>query len=174
MPIISSLDDYFSDKVLNYDTAIKRVSEIKSESKTVGLCHGVFDLLHPGHIRHLESAKSLCDYLFVSITSDNFASLSRGQGRPILPNALRAYSLASLYFVDYVVISDSEKGVEVIKALRPSYYIKGPDCIKKTREEFPGFFEEIDTIKQLGGDIKYTCDEKLSTTEIIDYIKKNC
>jgi len=174
MPISGSLEGYFSDKVLDYGTAIRKVNDIKAESKTVGLCHGAFDLLHPGHIRHLKSAKGLCDYLFVSITSDNFVNLSRGSSRPIIPDVLRAYSVANLGFVDYVVISDFEKGIEVIEALRPSYYIKGLDYINKTEEENPALFEEIGRVVSVGGDIRYTLDEKLSTTEIIDYIKKSC
>lgn len=174
MPISVYSGDYYSDKVLGYGTAIRMIGDIKSKSETIGLCHGAFDLLHPGHIRHLESAKGFCDYLFVSITSDNFVNLSKGSSRPVFSDALRAYSVANLSIVDYVVISDFKKGVEVIKALRPSYYIKGPDYANKTQEEDPALFEEIDMVKSIGGDVRYTLDEKLSTTEVIDYIKRNC
>jgi hypothetical protein len=70
--------------------------------------------------------------------------------------------------VDYVVITDFAKGVEVIEQLKPSFYIKGPDFIGKTT---PGITSEREAIKRIGGEIKYTNDPKLSTTEIIDYIK---
>lgn len=174
MPIYASLEEYFSDKVLDYDTAMKKIADIKAGSKTVGLCHGAFDLLHPGHIRHLASAKGFCNYLFVSITSGNFVNLSRGGGRPIFSDALRAYSVANLGFVDYVVISDFQKGIEVIKSLKPSYYIKGSDYVNKTKEQDPALFEEIEAVRSVGGNIRYTLDKKLSTTGIIEYIKKNC
>lgn len=174
MPIFGSLKDYSSDKVVDYVTARRKIDEIKAENMVVGLCHGAFDLLHPGHIRHFASAKSLCDSLFVSITSDRFVNLSRGRNRPIFSDILRAYFVANISLVDYVVISNFEKGIEVIESLRPSYYIKGPDYINKTEEENPALFEEINRVRSIGGEIKYTLDEKLSTSGIIDYIKKNC
>jgi rfaE bifunctional protein nucleotidyltransferase chain/domain len=132
------------------------------------LCHGGFDLLHPGHVRHFESAKKLCNILIVSVTSDRFVSDRKGSGRPIYTDKLRAYMIASLSCVDYVVISDFEKGTNVINLLRPSYYIKGPDFINKNT---PGITAEREAIKNVGGEMKYTNDTKLGTTEIIDYIK---
>lgn len=171
MPI-DSVDEYNSSKVLDFDSAANKIAELKSENKTVGLCHGGFDLLHPGHTKHFESAKKLCDILFVSITSDRFVSELKGNGRPIFPDKLRAYSIAGIGFVDYVVIADFKKGVEVIQALKPSFYIKGPDYIDK-EEQDPALKEEIEAVRSVGGDIKYTNDPKLSTTEMIKYIKDN-
>ena len=162
-------DIYNSKKIIDYKTAIKKIAELKSQSKTIGLCHGGFDMLHPGHIKHLESAKKLCNYLFVSITSDKFVSLRKGSGRPIYSDKLRAYHVASLEFVDFVVISDVQKATEIIAQLKPSYYIKGPDFIGKTT---PGITAEREAIKSVGGEIKYTNDPKLSTTEIIKHIKE--
>lgn len=169
---IESLNMFKCDKILDVLVAAEKVAEIKACGKTVGLCHGGFDLLHPGHILHFVSAKRLCDYLFVSITSDYFINKLKGEGRPIFSDKLRAYFAANISCVDYVVISEFEKGVEVINLLKPSYYIKGSDQINKTRKENPVLFEEIDAISSLGGEIKFTLDEKLSTTEIIDYIRK--
>ena len=161
---------YTSKKILNIDAAKKEISKIKAEKKTVGLCHGGFDLLHPGHIKHFEYAKKICDCLFVSITSDKFVALLKGKGRPIFSDKLRAYFVASIKFVDYVVISDFKLGVEVISILKPSYYIKGPDYMKKSD---PAINAERDTIISIGGKIKYTNEPKLSTTAIIKYIKEN-
>jgi histidinol-phosphate phosphatase family protein len=93
----------------------------------------------------------------------------KGSGRPVFTDKLRAYSAACIEFVDYVVISDFEKGVEVIKKLKPSYYIKGPDFINKTT---PGITAEREAIASIGGETKYTNDPNLSTTEIIRYIKE--
>ena len=97
---------FVSKKILDYSSAIKKISELKEKNKTVGLCHGGFDLLHPGHIKHFESAKNLCDYLMVSITSDRFVTSRKGSGRPIFSDKLRAYASACTEFVDFVVISD--------------------------------------------------------------------
>jgi rfaE bifunctional protein nucleotidyltransferase chain/domain len=162
------MGSYNSSKILSFNDAIGSIQKIKSKGKSVGLCHGGFDLLHPGHVKHFESAKKLCDFLFVSVTSNKFVSSRKGSGRPIFPDKLRAYMIASIEFVDYVIISDFKKAVDVIKLLKPSFYIKGPDFIKKTT---PGIIAERESIKNVGGEIKYTNDPKLSTTEIIEYIK---
>jgi len=166
---INLINSYNSDKILTFNKAIILIKKLKSQDKTVGLCHGGFDLLHPGHIKHFESAKKLCDILIVSITSDKFVKFRKGSERPIFPSRLRAYMTASIRFVDYVVISNFKSGVKVIKRLKPSFYIKGPDFIKKIT---PGITAEREAIKSVGGEIKYTDDLKLSTTEIIEYIKK--
>src|SRR3989338_9964927 len=105
---------YDSDNIISYNKAIDLITKLKYQNKKVGLCHGGFDLLHPGHIRHLESARKLCDYLFVSITSDRFVTARKGSGRPIFSELLRAYSVAALNFVDFVVVSDFERAVHVV------------------------------------------------------------
>lgn len=165
---IPSLEPFTSPKILSLPEAAPKVDSWKKQGKTVGLCHGGFDVLHPGHIIHFESAKKLCDVLVVSITSDRFVSSRKGSGRPVFTEQLRAYAVASLSCVDYVVITDYERAMPILEQLRPSYYIKGPDFIGKTT---PGITAEREAIARLGGEIKYTNDPKLSTTEIIDYIK---
>jgi rfaE bifunctional protein nucleotidyltransferase chain/domain len=156
------------DKIVEIDIAASLICKFKSENRKVGLCHGGFDLLHPGHIKHFESAKKLCDMLFVSVTSDRFVAGRKGSGRPIFNEQLRAYSIAALEMVNYVVITDFEKAVPILKKLKPSFYIKGPDFIEKTT---PGITAEREAIARVGGEMKYTTDIKLSTTAIIDYIK---
>ncbi|MBN2052406.1 HAD-IIIA family hydrolase [Candidatus Woesearchaeota archaeon] len=163
------LKQFSSKKILSYSDAIKKIALLKKQGKKVGLCHGGFDLLHPGHMKHFEAAKKLCDVLFISITSDEFVTSRKGSGRPVFNENLRAYSAACVEFVDYVVISDFEKGIEVIKKLKPSYYIKGPDFINKTT---PGITAEREAIKSVGGEMKYTDDPTFSTTEIIRYVKE--
>jgi len=165
---IKDTNIYKSSKILTFRQAISLIYKTKNEGKKVGLCHGAFDLLHPGHIKHFESAKKLCDTLIVSVTSDKFVEKRKGPGRPIFSDKLRAYSIACIEFVDFVVISDFNLGIEVIKALKPSYYIKGPDYINKDHYEINA---EIDAIKSVGEDIIYTYDSKLSTTNILEYIK---
>ena len=167
---IDKIKNYKSEKMLDFKEAIAIIEKTKKHGKMVGLCHGGFDLLHPGHIKHFESAKKLCDVLVVSVTSDKFVEKRKGAGRPIFPEKLRAYSVACIEFVDFVVVSDFNLGIDTIKALKPSYYIKGPDYTNKSDSEIDA---EIRAIKSVGGDIKYTNDHKLSTTDLIDYSKKN-
>lgn len=165
---INSLSSYTSEKIIDFDSAAILIKQLQSSNKKIGLCNGGFDLLHPGHMKHFEMARKMCDILFVSITSDKFVSSRKGNGRPVYNEKLRAYSVAALQWVDYVVISDDEKGVDVIKKLRPNYYIKGPDYINKTT---PGITAEKETIKSVGGEIRYTTEPPMSTTKIIEYVK---
>src|SRR3989344_8992469 len=107
---VEAVDQYTSDKIVAFKGAIKLIERLKKSGKTVGLCHGGFDILHPGHVKHFESAKKICDVLFVSVTSNRFVAGRKGSERPIFTEQLRAYSIACLEMVDYVVIADFEKG----------------------------------------------------------------
>lgn len=165
---VDALHRYSSPKIISFEIAAKHIENYKRLGKTVGLCHGGFDLLHPGHITHFDSAKKGCDILIVSVTSDQFVGGRKGAGRPVLTETLRAFAIANLQMVDYVVISDFQKGVEVIALLKPSFYVKGPDYIGK---QTPGIISEREAIAAVGGEIIYTDDPKLSTSDIISYIK---
>lgn len=169
MLAVRTLEAFTAGNVLEFSRAVEKIADLKAQGRKVGLCHGGFDLLHPGHIKHLESAKALCDVLFVSLTTDRFVAGRKGSGRPVLPEALRAYAAASIRWVDYVVLSDFARGVEVIKRLRPDYYIKGPDY---TNKQTPGITAEGEAVRALGGEIRFTTDPNLSTSEIIRYIKE--
>ena len=158
---------FISEKILSIKKTARLIENLKSRGKVVGLCHGGFDLLHPGHIKHFELAKQLCDVLVVSVTSDKFVTSRKGSGRPIYNDKIRAYMIANIECVDYVVISNFKLGVEIIRLLRPSIYIKGSDYINKTT---PGILAERNTLKEIGGQIKYT-NSFLSTTEVINYVK---
>lgn len=164
---VSKSSVYKADTIVSLERARAIIARLKKEGKRVGFCHGGFDLLHPGQVKHFESAKAACDILFVSVTSDRYVEGRKGVGRPIFSDKLRAYMVASLRYVDYVVISDI--GVDVIKTLKPTLYIKGPDFIGK---QTAGITAERQAIAAVGGKILYTKDPKLSTTEIIDYIQK--
>lgn len=167
---ISSTRIYRSKKIISLATAASVIRGIRQGGKTVGLCHGGFDLLHPGHVRYFESAQKKCDVLVVSVTSDRFVTDRKGEGRPIYSDKLRAYMIASLQVVDYVVVTEFKLGVDVIHALKPSLYIKGPDFVAK---QTPGITAEREAIKAVGGSMIYTDDPKLSTTAIIEYIRKS-
>ena len=160
---------YKSEKIKTEYELVKIVQEEKLKSKKIGLCIGGYDLLHPGHMVHLSSAKSLCDLLIIGVAVDELNAKRKGSGRPIYPDFIRMYSLSQLIYVDYIFISNYVTAVEAIKLIRPNLYIKGPDFIKK---QTPGIIAEREAIKSVGGKIKYTTDKKLSTTEIIDYIKR--
>lgn len=112
-------------------TKIRTLAEIKSiigerpRSATVIQCHGTFDIVHPGHIRHLLYAREHGDILVVSLTCD--AHVSKGPGRPYVPQDLRAQNLALLEIVDYVLIDEEPTPLFVLDELRPDIYAKGYD-----------------------------------------------
>ena len=108
--------------------AVKRE---KYAGKCLVHCHGVFDLIHPGHIRHLETAKKEGDILVVTVTADRF--VNKGPGRPVFNQDLRAESLAALECVDYVAVNDSATAVEPIQQLQPDVYVKGAEYSPRQR-----------------------------------------
>ncbi len=103
----------------------KRIDEVKAKGKKVVQCHGVFDIVHLGHLRHFNMAKKEGDMLLVTLTADKF--VKRGPGRPIFNEQLRAEYLASLSMVDFVGIINADTATEAIKVLKPSFYAKGQD-----------------------------------------------
>lgn len=165
---IDSLEIYHSPKIIPMEQAAKVIQKLKSQGKSVGLCNGGFDLTHPGHLKHFESAKKLCDILVVAVTADRFVAGRKGSGRPVYTEKLRAYMIACLEFVDYVFISEFKSGIDIITALKPSSYLKGPDYINKTT---PGITAEREAIQSVGGEMKYTTEPPMSTTKIIEHIK---
>ena len=108
----------FEYKILNYSDINKKYSNVKKIS--IILCHGVFDIVHPGHIRHLIYAKSKSDILVVSITSDKF--IEKGKYRPHVPQNLRALNLAAFQMVDHVIIDDNKTPMNLIKSLKPNFF----------------------------------------------------
>ncbi len=165
---VNKIEQYTLSSILSFSDAKELISKLKSEGKKVGLCHGGFDMLHPGHMKHFEMSGKECDVLIVSLTADRFIPSRKGDGRPVYNEKLRAYSVAAIKWVDYVVVSDFAKGVEVIEYLKPSYYIKGPDFIHKTT---PGITSERVAISKVGGEMRYTTEPPMSTTKIIEYVK---
>lgn len=119
----------------DYSYKIKSIDELikikKNQKKKYVLCHGVFDIVHPGHLHHLAFAKSRADFLIASITADKF--ISKGIYRPHVPEKLRALNLAMLEMVDYVVINDEKESLNILSKLKPNYYAKGFEYSRKNR-----------------------------------------
>ena len=95
----------------------------------IGLCHGVFDILHVGHVNHFQEAKKKVDILIVSITADKF--VNKGPNKPYSSSENRAKILTSINHIDYVFINNSHSAEKVIKNLSPNFYFKGKDYISK-------------------------------------------
>jgi rfaE bifunctional protein kinase chain/domain/rfaE bifunctional protein nucleotidyltransferase chain/domain len=151
---------------LNDDNFKKRLDNLRRKKKKIVLCHGVFDLLHLGHIKHLKSAKSLGDYLIVSVTSNRF--IKKGPGQPIFNQQQRKELLNELKIVDEVIISDTESAEDVIRVVKPNFYVKGPDYKINNLDKSKKIFYEKKLVQKYGGEVKYTNDITFSSTNIIN------
>jgi rfaE bifunctional protein kinase chain/domain len=141
-----------------YRRKIKTVEELvdiigrRPRAKPVIMCHGVFDVVHPGHLRHLLFAKSKADVLIASLTADRH--ISKGQYRPHVPQELRALNLAALEMVDYVVIDPNATPLENIASLQPDYFAKGYEYVSGGPP--PETQQEAEVIQAYGGEILFT------------------
>ena len=122
----------------------------KKRKPIVGLAHGVFDILHIGHIEYFKKAKSICDKLIVSVTIDKF--VNKGDDRPAFSVKERVKMLKSIKFIDEVVISYEATAVSVIKNIKPNLYIKGKDYKNLISHPTKNLKLEIKAIKSIGGD----------------------
>ncbi len=153
-------------KIKQIDELAETIERLKRHGKKIVQCHGVFDLLHPGHIKHFEIAKRKGDILVVTITRDEY--VNKGPGRPIFNQYLRAESVASIECVDYVAINEWPTAVKAIKKIKPHFYVKGSDYLKKENDLTGKIYEEEDAVKSVGGVLHFTDEIAFSSTSIIN------
>lgn len=144
-------------KIKSYGEIDQLLSPLRKEGKRIVHCHGVFDLLHPGHIRHFQEAKSQGDALVVTITPDRF--VNKGPGRPAFNEKLRLQSLAALASIDFVVLNDAPDAVSAIERIKPHVYIKGAEYKEHTKDVTGKIVHEAKAIEECGGVICYTSDD---------------
>ena len=140
------------------------VGEFPRQKKTI-LCHGVFDVVHPGHVRHLVYAKTKADILIVSITADRH--IKKGIYRPHIPEELRALNLAAFEMVDYVMIDNHETPLKTLAELKPDFFAKG---FEYTSSGLPqATQEEADLVEDYGGEMIFTPgDVVYSSSKFLD------
>jgi len=144
----------------------KIISDLKSTDKKIVHCHGVFDLLHIGHIKHFEEAKSFGDVLVVTITPDEF--VHKGPNRPAFTTALRLEALAALESIDFVSANEWPIAVDTIKMILPDIYCKGPDY-KDHKDDVTGKIDDEEkAVKSVGGKIMYTADITFSSSNLLN------
>jgi rfaE bifunctional protein kinase chain/domain len=158
-------------EMVTYKRKIKTRQELREiigprpRSKKVIMCHGTFDLVHPGHIRHLIYAKSKADILVTSLTTDQH--IAKANFRPFVPEALRAMNLAALEIVDFVVIDENPTPIENIAYIQPDYFAKGYEYHKEGVH--PKTREEMDALETYGGEVIFTPgDIVYSSSRIIE------
>lgn len=154
------------DKIKQLEEIDAIVSEEKKRGAKVVHCHGVFDLLHPGHIKHLISAKKKGDKLIVTITPDRF--VNKGPGRPVFNEVLRLEQIASLSCVDYAVLNDSPDAVDIIGKIKPDIYVKGGEYRNHVEDITGKMSQEALAAEDVGAIVHYTDDEVFSSSTLLN------
>ena len=153
-------------KIKNIDELVTIVASLHLEKRKIVHCHGVFDLLHVGHIRHFEQAKKLGEVLVVTVTSDRY--VNKGPHRPVFGEHLRAEAIAALDCVDYVAVNRWSTAVETIRLLKPDIYVKGVEYRDQQRDLTGKIVDEEEAVKSVGGEITFTDDIVFSSSSLIN------
>jgi rfaE bifunctional protein nucleotidyltransferase chain/domain len=150
-------------KILDLPGLLRVRAGLRAAGRTLVQCHGCFDIVHPGHIRHLRQARALGDALLVSITAD--PAIRKGAGRPLIPEELRAENLAALDCVDYVHVDTCATARDLLEQVRPDVYVKGKEYESNND---PRFRAERDTVERSGGRVVFSSgDVVFSSTALI-------
>ena len=155
-----------TEKIKNQQEIALIVKELKNQGKKVVWTNGCFDILHIGHIKYLQEAKSKGDILIVGLNSDTSVKAIKGPKRPIINQSQRALVLSALLFVDYILIFDQPSPAYLLEILQPDVFVKGGDYSLQTLNP-----KEREAVENYGGEIaliKFV--ENASTTEIIKKI----
>lgn len=152
---------YFNEKKY-----LKKLQNLRIKKKKIVLCHGVFDLVHLGHIEHFKSAKKFGDYLIVSITQDKF--IKKGPGRPLFNHQQRIEFLRNIKVIDDVILSKTESSIDTINFVKPDFYVKGPDYKDYSKDKTKKIILEEIAVKKNNGKIKFTNDETFSSSNILN------
>ena len=155
-----------SRKIIKSESLSDFSEKLRVQGKSIGMCHGVFDLLHPGHFAHFKAAKSSVDVLFVSVTADRF--VNKGPGRPLFTDEVRAQTISALEYVDYVFISDNPTAVQSIELIKPNVYFKGSDYINIEDDVTGMIAVEISHVKKYGGEVVFTNEITSSSSKLIN------
>jgi D-glycero-beta-D-manno-heptose 1-phosphate adenylyltransferase len=151
---------------MTIDEATAFIRSLRAAGKTIVFTNGVFDLLHPGHVRYLQRARLLGDALIVGVNSDRSARCNKGSCRPVVPAAERAEVLEALICVDAVVVFDDDTPWNVIAALEPDVLVKGADWAEDA-------IVGRDVVEARGGKVvRVAVEPGYSTTSLIERIKR--
>jgi rfaE bifunctional protein nucleotidyltransferase chain/domain len=140
--------------------------ELRATGKEIALCHGVFDLLHLGHVRHLKAGSEQAHVLMVTLTADQF--VNKGPGRPVFSENIRAEMLASMDCVDYVAINDGPTAMAVLETIKPNVYVKGSDYENPDDDITGNIRAERTAVEENAGRIYFTRDMTFSSSSLIN------
>ena len=151
-------------KIRAIDTIAAEVVALKRDGRKIVQCHGCFDLLHVGHIKHLQAARRMGDVLVVTVTPDRY--VNKGPGRPAFSERLRAEALAALDCVDFVAIDRCPTAVEAIGLIQPDYFVKGQE-FETSAPLPPRLAAEAVAVSAAGGEVRFTYETVFSSTSLL-------
>ena len=155
-----------SKKIITKEDFSKLRTDFRNKGLKVVLCHGVFDLLHYGHIEHLKEAKAQGDILVVSVTAARF--VNKGPGRPYFNDEQRMSFLASIECVDYVILSEAVTVHKIVECVQPDIYVKGQEYASEKNDITGNIGSEQEIVEKLGGQIYFTDGEVHSSTRLLN------
>ena len=165
------MSEQINKKILNPEEMAAVCDKLRTDGKSIVQCHGVFDIFHIGHKRHLDAAKTEADTLVVSLTSDRF--VNKGPDRPIFNQLLRAEMLTALDIVDYVMINDDPSAIPAIEAIKPDVYFKGDEYKAEDKDISGKIAHERETVEKHGGKLKFSSEITFSSSNIAKHTFSN-
>jgi rfaE bifunctional protein nucleotidyltransferase chain/domain len=155
-----------SPKIVAFADARAHCDALRAQGRRIVQSHGIYDLIHPGHIAHLQGARALGDVLVVSVPSD--PHVHKGPGRPYFTEQLRLRSLAAFECVDFVVLVPHSGALEAIEAIRPSVFCRGKEYEDPEYDDSGSLQEEKQTVERMGGVVRFAGAIKFSSTKLLN------
>lgn len=152
----------YAQKLISRQAFMSLRLALREQGITLVHCHGCFDIVHPGHIRHLRFAAEQGDRLIVSVTPDRF--VNKGPDRPMFDERLRADNLAALEFVDWVIIHDQPTATELLGQIQPDVYVKGAEYSNNHDSRFE---QERACVEAVGGRVVFSSDDVVYSSSAI-------
>ena len=148
------------------DEGAALVERLRADGRTIVFTNGVYDLIHPGHVRYLQAARALGDALVVGVNSDRSVRANKGPGRPVNPEGERAELIAALSCVDAAIVFDEDTPYEIITRLQPDVLVKGADWAEDA-------IVGRDVVEARGGRVvRMPVEQGFSTTGLIERVRR--
>ena len=154
-----------SSKIISFESAATLFADLRAQGKRIVMCHGLFELVHPGHIVHLEEARALGDVLVTTLTADKF--VNKGPGRPLFKEQMRAQTMSALGLVDYVVVVPFPGSAEAIDAIRPHFYCRGKEYESSRRTDHHTK-RDAEAAARVGARVCYVGSTAFSSTRLLN------
>jgi rfaE bifunctional protein nucleotidyltransferase chain/domain len=152
-------------KIVSVNQLQEIATRYKHEGKIVAHCHGCFDLMHPGHIKYFQASKNMGDILIVTLSPDKY--VDKGPDRPVFNQRLRAESIAALECVDHVAINEWPTAVELLRLIKPDYYVKGQE-FEKLEDKTGKLQQEYEVVQEIGSEMRFTHEIVFSSTKLLN------